>query len=264
LGINAQLLPEWRSPTLMLDCFRTKLTPHPKNPRITERTDIIAQIADQIAARGSFDPAHAILVRPVGDVFQVISGHHRVAAAHKAGLDAVPCWVREMTDDDAFMALVLSNAQSELSALERGMHALQATEKGSKVGKSVAAYAKEVGRNERSVLNETWAAEVAQSAHVCGLSDLDKYPRHLAEIHAAPEIAWPSLVKALLDAVDEKGRPSPWTVKLTQAAVAKVKAIVVPAEWMTVFLPVEKVMEAAGRCAVQHRSQRHPWPAQDE
>lgn len=42
-----------------------------------------------------------------------------------------------MSDEDAYMALVTSNAQGELNALERDFHALGATEKGSKNGKSV-------------------------------------------------------------------------------------------------------------------------------
>jgi ParB-like chromosome segregation protein Spo0J len=52
-------------------------------------------------------------------------GHHRKLAAEQAGLASIPCWVRGMTDDAAFMALVLANSQSELSPLERGMHALK-------------------------------------------------------------------------------------------------------------------------------------------
>ena len=219
------------------------LLPHPKNPRIVERSEVISQISDQIKARGSFDPAHAILVRPVGDKFEIISGHHRVTAARRAGLTAVPCWVRDMSDDDAFMALVLSNAQSELSALERGMHALQATEKGSKTGRSVAAYAEMVGRAPKTVSQETWAAEVANAVCSCAqtaMSDLDTYPRHLAEIHAAPEAAWPALVQHLL----KEG----WTVKQTQAAVAQVKEITIPEHWRTGFLPDEKVISAVLAC----------------
>lgn len=43
-----------------------------------------------------------------------------------AGLDAVPCWVRHMDDDEAYMQLALGNVQGELSPLEIGMHALRA------------------------------------------------------------------------------------------------------------------------------------------
>ena len=42
----------------------------------------------------------------------------------------MPCWVREMSDEDAYMALALNNAQGELSELEVGLHALGAVETG--------------------------------------------------------------------------------------------------------------------------------------
>jgi ParB-like chromosome segregation protein Spo0J len=59
---------------------------------------------------------------------------HRALAARKAGLTEVPCWVRELSDDDAYIALVLNNTQGELHALEIGRHALES-------GKDVRAYA---------------------------------------------------------------------------------------------------------------------------
>ena len=37
--------------------------------------------------------------------WQILSGHHRVLAAAQAGLDEVPCWVRELDDDAAYMLL---------------------------------------------------------------------------------------------------------------------------------------------------------------
>ena len=40
------------------------------------------------------------------------------------GLTEVPCWVREMSDEDAYMALVLNNAPGELTPLEVGLHAI--------------------------------------------------------------------------------------------------------------------------------------------
>ncbi len=53
-----------------------------------------------------------------------MSGHCRLEAAKRAGLGSVICWVREMDDDTAYMELVRWNAQSDLTPLERGMHAL--------------------------------------------------------------------------------------------------------------------------------------------
>jgi ParB-like chromosome segregation protein Spo0J len=144
-----------------------------------------------------FDAAHALLVRPtvLGDV-QIVAGHHRAAAVRAAGLKAVPCWVREMDDDAAFMALVLANSQSELLPLERGLHALAATERGSKTGKSVSAYAVAVGRPERSVSKEVAAARVASSSPIS--ANCSDKAHHLAELHATASWLWPALVERLL------------------------------------------------------------------
>jgi ParB-like chromosome segregation protein Spo0J len=125
-----------------------------------------------------------------------VAGHHRKAAVGLAGLVTVPCWVREMDDEEAFMALVLANSQSELSPLERGIHALKATRKGQK-GESVNAYAKAVERPQRTVAQEVAAAKVAQaSAHA--LTPLIPFARHLAELHVAPSWLWPALIARLI------------------------------------------------------------------
>jgi ParB-like chromosome segregation protein Spo0J len=72
---------------------------------------VIAQIAVQIVlSSGAFVPAHALLVRPLDKGSQIVAGHHRAAAARACGLSAVSCWVRDMDDDAAFMALVPANS----------------------------------------------------------------------------------------------------------------------------------------------------------
>jgi hypothetical protein len=108
-----------------------------------------------------------------------VAGHHRKLAAEKAGLTAVPCWVEEMDDETAFLELVKSNRQSELSGLEHGMHALRATERGSRTGNSIKDYAESIGRHPRLVNREVAAARVAASWTISS-TDLDKV-NHLAE-----------------------------------------------------------------------------------
>ena len=73
-------------------------------------------------------------------------------------------------------------------------------------------WGREVGRNGETVRLETNAAEVAQIVTCVTTSELNAYPRHLAEVHAAPSTAWPALVKAML--------AGKWTVRQTQQAVA--------------------------------------------
>src|SRR5262249_23097593 len=95
--------------TTMKYILLVDLDPHPKNPRVSPRADVIEQIASQL--NGAMDEAHALIVRPVNGRYQIVSGHHRKMAAEKMDLRKVPCWVREMSDEDAYMALVLNNAQ---------------------------------------------------------------------------------------------------------------------------------------------------------
>lgn len=55
-----------------------------------------------------------LLVRPDPDGgYEIISGHRRHHAAELAGMEAVPCIVREMDDDTAIIQMVDSNLQRE-------------------------------------------------------------------------------------------------------------------------------------------------------
>jgi hypothetical protein len=96
-----------------------------------------------------------------------------------------------------------------LYPLERGMHALAATEKG-KHGKSVKAYAEQVGRKPATVADEVNAAKVVASlGSTPNFTELVKRTQHLTEIKTAPELCWPALVTRL---VEEK-----WNVEATKS-----------------------------------------------
>ena len=100
------------------------------------------------------------------------------------------------------------------------------TEKGSKHGKSISAYAKAVGRPQQSVQLEVHAAEVYRevTTYVVTLVPTDR-PRHLAEVHAAPQWLWPALVHAMVGApaTESSKEIKPWTVEQTRATVARFK-----------------------------------------
>jgi protein gp37/ParB-like chromosome segregation protein Spo0J len=188
---------------------------HPQNPRLVPREDVIEQIAAHIIGSGSFDEAHALIVRPIDSGFQIISGHNRKLAAERAGLGEVPCWVREMDDATAYMELVRANAQGELSALERGIHALNSD-------KSVRAYAEEVGRKVGSIQDEREAAKVFQHCRHMPTESSNRF-RQLVEIHAAPSWLWPSLVHRMTQ--------DGMTVDATRKMIAGVKDAPNPPLW---------------------------------
>lgn len=137
-------------------------------------------------------------MRPLGNEYQVLSGHHRKAAAMKAGIDAVPCWVRELDDEAAYMALVTSNSQGELSPLEIGMHALgldmDKRGKGA-AGGGLKGYAESIGKDPANITRCRQAAAVVRAIN-CNdaINALNDKTAHLAAIHALPSECWPDAV----------------------------------------------------------------------
>lgn len=140
-----------------------ELRPHPKNPRVALRQDVVDAIAADLEERGHMEARHALTVRAVDDGYQIISGHHRHASAGKAGIDEVPCWVVEMDDDQAYMALATSNNQGEISPLEIGLHALHRGKGDKWNGPKGKRYAELVGRHEQEISHAKAAAQVYQS-----------------------------------------------------------------------------------------------------
>ena len=53
------------------------------------------------------------IVRPISDGYEMISGHRRKLACSLAGLESMPVIVRNMTDDEAVIAMVSANRQRE-------------------------------------------------------------------------------------------------------------------------------------------------------
>ena len=78
---------------------------HPFKPYSGEQLwDLVRSIEEH----GVLTP---ILVRPAkdGQQYEIISGHNRVNAARRAGLNTIPATVRELDDDAATLAMVESN-----------------------------------------------------------------------------------------------------------------------------------------------------------
>jgi len=211
------------------------LDEHPANPRVIWRQDVIDSIAAQIRAAGGYDPRHAITVRPANDRYQIISGHHRSRAASAAGLTEIPAWVRDMTDEEALLELDLSNTQSELSPLERGIHALACIEKG-KHGAGVAAYAARTGRQAATVDKEVRAARVAKACDPALMPSLLARARHLAEIYTLDPECWSAMVARLV--------AEEWTVRETHQHVAAIQALEQPEDFPYLF-PVETMRQRA-------------------
>lgn len=76
------------------------------------------ELVESIKTNGILTP---VLVRPDDEgTYEMISGHRRLHAAKRAGLLRIPAIVKEMTNDDAVIAMVDANVQrEEILASER-------------------------------------------------------------------------------------------------------------------------------------------------
>jgi ParB-like chromosome segregation protein Spo0J len=210
---------------------------HPQNPRLVLREDVAEGIVVQLERSGTFPEEHELLVRPVNGSHQIIAGWHRWTAAGLANLTTIPCWVKEMTDEEAFMQLVLYNAQGELYPLAIGVHVLDAISKsvgGRKKSGGIRAYAEEVGKDNKYLGELCRATEVFRlvTAPHSPLETAGSTPKfldkanHLTAIHKAPRDIWMSLAITL--------SKQEWTVQDTETAVKRVQEVwtVIP-DWGT-------------------------------
>ena len=203
------------------------LDSHPDNPRLELRENVIAAITTQLRC-GPYDEAYAILVRPLGDRYQIINGHHRVESARRADLTEIPAWVRNYTDEEAFMLLILSNAQTGLTPLERGKHAADAVKKygDSKNGKpSMLKYAKKINpqnpEKERvSICRSLYAWEVYEELD--SAVQLRHKFHHLVIIHSAPQEKWAELAERMV--------AEEWTTRQTEESVRALHRKATPRE----------------------------------
>jgi ParB family transcriptional regulator, chromosome partitioning protein len=92
------------------------IEPSPHQPRTTFREAALEELARSIQASGIIQP---LLLRPIGDRYELIAGERRWRAAQLAGLTKVPAIVREVSDELALEMTLVENIQREdLNAIE--------------------------------------------------------------------------------------------------------------------------------------------------
>jgi ParB family chromosome partitioning protein len=92
------------------------IEPSPYQPRTRFREEALDELARSIQASGIIQP---IVLRPVGNRYQLIAGERRWRAAQRAGLKKVSSIVRQVPDELALEMTLVENIQREdLNAIE--------------------------------------------------------------------------------------------------------------------------------------------------
>ncbi len=118
-GLGALIPGAAQSPTpepvelLPLDRIR----PSPVQPRQEISPESLEELVASIRAHGILQP---VVVRPVGDEYELVAGERRWRAARSAGLDRIPAIVRPLSDAQALQVALVENLQREdLNPVER-------------------------------------------------------------------------------------------------------------------------------------------------
>lgn len=94
----------------------TAISPNPMQPRQHFNEEALQELADSIRRDGVQEP---VLVRKVGDRYELIGGERRVRASIMADVKEIPAVCREVDDRDMLKLSLIENVQREdLSAIE--------------------------------------------------------------------------------------------------------------------------------------------------
>ncbi len=186
-----------------------------------------------------------MLVRPVGDTYQIVGGHTRQKAAIAAGLDTVLCCIEKMDDAEATLRMASDNLNEPFAWFSRCLYVFENSQKDSKKGLSRTALVQsltgktgEAAKTDAKRLGACGAVlnYLEQSGHMATLlptlydTESDR-TRHLAEIHAAPQADWLWLVQEMLD--------KSLTVSQLNTAAKALGSICEIPEWLQPVFPPE-------------------------
>lgn len=87
-----------------------QIDPNPFQPRQEFDPQGLEELARSIREVGVLQP---VVVRPVGDRYQIVAGERRWRAARQAGLQTIPAIVRELGDGEAAVAALVENLQRD-------------------------------------------------------------------------------------------------------------------------------------------------------
>ncbi|WP_442862885.1 ParB/RepB/Spo0J family partition protein [Acutalibacter sp.] len=95
----------------VMDIPLSEISDFPNHPFKVRMDESMTEMAESVRQYGVLVPG---LVRPKPDGgYEMVAGHRRKKASELAGLETVPCIVRELTDDEATIIMVDSNLQRE-------------------------------------------------------------------------------------------------------------------------------------------------------
>jgi ParB family transcriptional regulator, chromosome partitioning protein len=143
----------------MMELELSQVRPNPRQPRKAFDREAIDALAESIKHDGVVQP---IIVRDVGDGYEIVAGERRWRAAKLAGLRTIPALVRPVDDRDSLILALAENvAREDLNAVEQARaYAVLSDE----LDLSQTEIARRVGKSRPAVANTMRLLELPDAA----------------------------------------------------------------------------------------------------
>jgi len=109
-GLGALIPDAGHSEPAPIEIDIDRITTNPDQPRLKFDEKSLNELADSIRTHGVLQ---SILVRPLGNAYQLVAGERRLMAAQRAGLFKIPASIRDVPDDRLLEFALIENIQRE-------------------------------------------------------------------------------------------------------------------------------------------------------
>jgi ParB family chromosome partitioning protein len=187
------------------------IDPNPMQPRRVFQAERLAELAQSIRSNGIIQP---LVVRLVGDRYQLVAGERRWRAAKLAGVEQVPVTVREIPDERLLEVSLIENIQREdLNPIDT---ALAFSTLSTEFALSPEQIGERTGKDRTTVINFLRLLQLSE--------DLQQLvaERRLSAGHARCLLTLPTV--ALQREVAEKAVAQGWSVRQTERTTQKMMA----------------------------------------
>ena len=125
------------------------IIPNRFQPRINFDEKALNELSESIKQHGIIQP---LVLRPLGDKFEIIAGERRYKAASLAGLSSVPAIVTEMDDDASAEVALIENVQrKDLTSIEEAKSYKNMLDRGNMTQEELA---KKMGLSQSTIANK--------------------------------------------------------------------------------------------------------------
>lgn len=133
----------------VIDVDINEILPNRFQPRIQFDEEEILELSDSIKEHGVIQP---LVVRPIGDKYEIIAGERRYKASVLAGKETVPVIVRNLNDkDSAEIALIENIQRKNLTPIEEALSYKKILDMGYITQENLAS---KLGKSQPSVANK--------------------------------------------------------------------------------------------------------------